>query len=104
MKETKFIVICMIAGLSLLFAGFVLGTNMSPECTRKHQNFIEDGRIVIIPVGDVEGRNKYNVLFNDEDCMDSMYAEEICNGLLTDDWDYNEDLELTMPTSKGKAK
>lgn len=83
-------------GLMLLGTGFLLGkSDPSNACTRKHQNFIEDGRIVIIPVGDVDGRNKYNVLFSDENGMDSMYPEEIANGLVTGKWQYNEMLKLT---------
>lgn len=81
--------------LVFLAIGIICGRNVFyKECTRKHQNFIEDGRIVIIPVGDVDGRPKFNVLFSDEEGIDSMYPEEIANGLLTGDWDYNEMLTI----------
>jgi hypothetical protein len=79
-------------GMFLLGMGYVLG--VSEPCTKKHQNFIDDGRIVIIPVGEVEGRKKFNVLFNDEDGIDDMYPEEIASGLITGKWDYNEMLTI----------
>ena len=94
-RDFKEVVLFTFLGMFLLGIGYVLGVSEPANvCKRKHQNFIEDGRIVIIPVGDVEGRPKFNVLFNDEDGIDSMYPEEIANGLLTDDWDYNEMLEI----------
>lgn len=99
----KQVILVSVTALVFLAIGIIAGKNtFSKKCKKKHETSIKDGRIIIIPVGDVEGRNKYNVLFNDEDSMDSMYAEEICNGLLTDDWDYNEDLELTI-TGKERA-
>lgn len=91
-KDFKEVLLFTAIGLFLLFMGYMLG--VSEPCTRKHQNVISDGRIVLIPVGEVEGRKKYNVLFNDEDGMDNMYPEEIANGLITNDWDYNEMLTI----------
>ena len=82
-------------GMFLLGMGYVLGvSDPANVCKRKHQNFIDDGRIVIIPVGEVEGRKKFNVLFNDEDGIDDMYPEEIASGLITGKWDYNEMLTI----------
>ena len=84
-----------LATLIILAVGVLAGRNIFPrECTRKHQNFIEDGRIVIIPSGDVEGRKKFNVLFNDEEGMDSMYPEEIAKSMITGIWQYNEMLTI----------
>jgi hypothetical protein len=80
-------------GMFLLGIGYVLGK--TDVCTRKHQNFIDDGRMVIIPVDSVDGRPTFNILFSDENGIDSMYPEEIANGLNTGKWDYNEMLELT---------
>ena len=48
--------------------------------------------IQIILAEDVEGRHTYTVLFPDGTALDSMYAEEIANGLRTGVWEYNEDL------------
>lgn len=91
-RDFKEVLLFTFLGMFLLGMGYLLG--VSEPCTRKHQNIISDGRIVLIPVGDVDGRPKYNVLFNDEDYIESMYPEEIANGLVTDDWDYNEMLEI----------
>jgi hypothetical protein len=95
MKKASLIAIIILSSLvvGLVFSIIHIKSEYK-ECTRKHQNFIDDGRIVIIPVGEVEGRKKYNVLFNDEDGMDSMYAEEIANGLITNNWKYDEDLRV----------
>lgn len=94
MKNEFKVLTVLLAMAACLSCGYMFGKSQIKECTRKHQNIIPDGRIVIIPVGEVEGRAKYNVLFNDEDYMENMYAEEIANGLITDDWDYNEDLRV----------
>lgn len=91
-RDFKEVLLFTFLGMFLLGMGYLLG--VSEPCIRKHQNVIPDGRIVLIPVGDVDGRPKYNVLFNDEDYIESMYPEEIANGLVTDDWDYNEMLEI----------
>ena len=93
-KQTAFALI--IISVILIGIGVLLGNVLTPihKCTRKHQNFIADGRIVIIPVDTVDGRPVYNVLFNDEDGVDSMYPEEIANGLATGDWSYNEMLTI----------
>lgn len=85
-----------LVGLLLLGTGYVLGrTEPIGKCTRKHQNFIEDGRIVVIPVGDVDGRKKYDVVISDENVKESMYPEEIAQSLNTGVWQYNEMLRLT---------
>jgi len=93
MKMKKQTIAVLIAlSLMLIGVGMLLNEVLTPiqKCTRKHQNFIADGRIVIIPVDTVDGRPIYNVLFNDEDGLDEMYPEEIANGLATGKWDYNE--------------
>ena len=51
-----------------------------------------DVRIVLSD--DVDGRQTYNVIFPDNTIIESMYAEEIANGLITGQWDYNEDLNI----------
>lgn len=92
MKQT---ILVSATALVFLAIGIICGKNVfHKECTKKHQNIISDGRIVLIPVGDVDGRPKFNVLFSDEEGIDSMYPEEIGNGLLTGDWDYNEMLTI----------
>lgn len=97
-RDLKEVVLFTFLGIFLLGMGYLLGVS-EHVCKRKHQNFIDDGRIVIIPVGDVEGRKKYNVLFSDEEGVDDMYPEEIASGLITGKWDYNE-----MLTIKEKAE
>jgi hypothetical protein len=42
----------------------------------------------------VEGRPTFYVEFPDSTGLDSMYPEEIANGLNTGVWNYNEMLEL----------
>jgi len=51
--------------------------------------------IKIVISDNVEGRQTYNVLFLDGTILESMYAEEIANGLITGKWDYNEDLTIS---------
>jgi len=94
----KIILTVILSALVSCYIGYVIGKSYAypvyAGCSRKHQNFIQDGRIVIIPVDTVDGRHTYNVLFNDEDGLDSMYPEEIANGLATGNWKYNEDLQI----------
>jgi hypothetical protein len=51
--------------------------------------------IKIVVSDSVEGRQTYNVLFPDGTMLESMYPEEIANGLVTDSWSYNEDLTIS---------
>lgn len=51
--------------------------------------------ITIVLSDIVDGRQTYSVLFSDGTGLDSMYPEEIANGLITGKWDYDEDLTLT---------
>jgi hypothetical protein len=84
-----------LATLIILAVGVLAGRNIYPkECTRKHQNFIEDGRVIIIPVGDVDGRKKFDVIISDENVKEAMYAEEIAKSLITGIWQYNEMLTI----------
>jgi hypothetical protein len=99
----KQVILVSVTALVFLAIGIIAGKNtFSKKCTKKHETSIKDDRVVIIPVGNVDGRIKYNVLFNDGDSMKDMYAEEIANGLITEEWDYNEHLELTV-TGKERA-
>ena len=63
---------------------------VEPMC--KHNT---PGAIMIIPSDTVGGRPTYSVIFDDEKALDFMYAEEIANGLLTNNWEPNEDLKIT---------
>lgn len=91
----KEVLVFPIVGLLLLGLGFLLGkSDPSNVCIRKHQNFIEDGRIVIIPTDTVDDRPIYSVLFSDETALDYMYPEEIANGLNSGRWEYNEMLTI----------
>jgi hypothetical protein len=64
------------------------------ECHRKHINPMTDGRFMVVPVDTVDGRPTYNILFEDETGLDSMYPEEIANSLNSGKWEYNEMLEI----------
>jgi len=65
-------------------------TKSEPVC--KHNT---PGAIMLIPSDSVSGRATYTVIFDDEKALDFMYAEEIANGLLTNNWEPNEDLKIT---------
>ena len=65
-------------------------TKSEPVC--KHNT---PGAIMLIPSDSVDGRATYTVIFDDEKALDFMYAEEIANGLLTNNWEPNEDLKIT---------
>lgn len=51
--------------------------------------------ITLVFIDSAEGRPTYCVEFNDSTLIDSMYPEEIANGLVTGKWTYNEMLTLT---------
>jgi len=42
----------------------------------------------------VDGRPTYTVMFNDTTVLESMYPEEIANGLISGKWEYDEDLKI----------
>ena len=65
-------------------------TKSEPVC--KHNT---PGAVMLIPSDSVDGRATYTVIFDDEKALDFMYAEEIANGLLTNNWEANEDLKIT---------
>lgn len=50
--------------------------------------------ISVIYTDNVEGRAIYSVVFSDGKVMDGLYAEEVSNGLKTNNWVYDEDLAL----------
>ena len=100
MKETKFIAITMVIGLTLLGVGFLLGKqegriqNIFPPNyhTEDMVPIVESSKSLKLVFADsVDGRPTYTVLFNDSTVLDSMYPEEIANGLVTGKWNYNED-------------
>ena len=88
------IVLTAVLSAVFMYVGYIIGLSKAPVCTRKHQNVINDHRIVIIPVDTIDGRKTFNVLFSDEEGLDSMYPEEIGYGLSTGKWSYNEDLKI----------
>lgn len=91
----KILLTAVLSALVFMYVGYIIGLSKAPVCTRKHVNFIEDGRIVLIPVDTIDGRPTYNVLFNDEDGFESMYAEEVLVGLTEGKWNYDEDATIT---------
>ena len=104
MKEKQFIAVSMLVGLVLLGAGYLLGKQ-----EREIQNIFHDPKyhtedmptvkskpksIEITLMDSAEGRPIYCVHLSDSTVLDSMYPEEIANGLLTGAWEYNEMLEI----------
>lgn len=56
---------------------------------------IRSAESITIEVADtINGRVTYTVSFPDGTGLDSMYPEEIANGLITGKWDYNEDFSI----------
>ena len=51
--------------------------------------------IQIMFADSVDGRATYTVMFPDSTVIESMYPEEIANGLVTGKWDYNEMFTIT---------
>lgn len=105
MKEKQFIAVCMIAGLMLLVTGFCLGKLDGPKVQNVFppKYHTEDmvpvvgnpKSITLVFVDSVEGRPTFCVEFPDSTGLDSMYPEEIANGLNTGVWNYNEDFIIT---------
>lgn len=93
----KILLTAVLSALVFMYVGYIIGMSKAPVCTRKHQNFIDDGRMVIIPVKNVEGRPVYDVVIKDENVIRSLYAEEIGYGLATGNWQYDEDITLQCP-------
>lgn len=103
MKEKQFIAITMVVGLILLGTGYALGRlekqsvkiqNVFPPKyhTEDMVPVVESAKTIKLVFADsVDGRPTYSVLFQDSTVLDSMYPEEIANGLNTGKWDYNED-------------
>jgi len=104
MKDKQFIAITMIVGLVLLGAGYLLGKQ-----EREIQNIFHNPKyhtedmspvksrakaIEITFMDSAEGRPIYCVHLPDSTVLDSMYPEEIANGLLTGVWEYDEMLEI----------
>ena len=75
--------------------GRIKNLNRASDIAHYLNQSIDDGRIVLIPVDTIDGRPTYNVLFNDEDGFESMYAEEVLVGLTEGKWNYDEDATIT---------
>jgi hypothetical protein len=94
----KNVIVTIVVGLSMLILGLFLGRKLESDCIvckgKKVVNRMNDGRFMVIPVDTVDGRPTYNVLFEDENGYDSMYAEEIANSLNKGKWEYNEMLKV----------
>ncbi len=103
MKEKQFIAVIMVVGLMLLGVGYLLGKqegrvqNVFPPKFHTEDMVPVVGSpksITVVFADSVEGRPTYYVEFPDSTGLDSMYPEEIANGLNTGVWNYNEMLEL----------
>lgn len=103
MKENVFVFT--LVGIILLGAGFYLGKLDGPKVQNvfppKHHT--EDMKpvskkadvITLVFTDSTDGRPTFCVEFNDSTLIESMYPEEIANGLVTGKWTYNEMLTLT---------
>lgn len=103
MKEKQFIAVTMVVGLMLLGVGYLLGKqagrvqNVFPPKfhTEDMVPVVQSPNSITVVFADsVDGRPTYYVEFPDSTGLDSMYPEEIANGLNTGVWDYNEMLQL----------
>lgn len=75
--------------------------NADKHYTEDMASLIRTSHAISIAIADtVEGRVTYNVSFPDGTVLDSMYPEEIANGLITGKWDYNEDFIITIENEK----
>ena len=94
-----------VASMFLLGVGFMLGKSSNrykvqnvfpPKYYTEDMTSLtkQDNTMQIVFADSVEGRPTYNILFSDSTILDSMYPEEIANGLITGKWDYNEDLTI----------
>jgi hypothetical protein len=90
----KIMVITLVTASVFGYCGFIMGKSTQTICKQKHQNFIDDGRMVVIPTDTIDGRPTYSILFRDEEGLDGMYAEEIGYGLMSGNWKYDEDIEI----------
>ena len=63
-------------------------------CSFKENNNTKCIHITL--VGQVDGRPVYEVVLPNSRKIESMYGEEIGNGLATGDWLYNEDYKITI--------
>lgn len=91
----KILLATTLSGLVFGYCGFVMGKSTQAKCRQKHQNFIDDGRMVIIPTDTIDGRPTYTILFRDEEGLDGIYAEEIGYGLMSGKWKYDEDIVIS---------
>jgi hypothetical protein len=103
-KEKQFIALTMVVGLMLLGVGYLLGKqegkiqNVFPPKYHTEDMVPVVGKpksITLVFVDSVEGRPTFCVEFPDSTGLDSMYPEEIANGLATGVWKYNEDFIIT---------
>ena len=100
MKEKKFIIVTMIVGLFMLGMGYLMGKSETREIPKS--TFAKDivpvvntaKSIHIAFIDSVDGRPTYYVQFPDSTGLDSMYPEEIANGLITGKWSYNQDFQI----------
>lgn len=106
MKEKLTILVMMIVGLTLLGAGYFLGKTESHPVVKNifppkfHTEdmvpIVHDGKELKLVFADsVDGRPTYTVIFPDSTVVDSMYPEEVANGLNTGKWNYNEMWTIT---------
>jgi hypothetical protein len=96
-----------LATLLILGVGVLMGRNVFPKVKVQTvfppHYYTEDTPsavcsskyIQLVAVDTVDGRPTFTVMFPDSTVLDSMYPEEIANGLNTGKWDYNEMLKIT---------
>lgn len=89
----------------LLFVLIVITSSCSNQedvvSSKEVESFVpaNEQEYLISPQDSVDGRKTYTVFFSDGKALENLYAEEICNMLLSGKMDstiYNEDLVLTI--------
>ena len=82
----------------ILFAVIILGLGIGIGYFFPHKQNLPQNSVVIIPTDNVDGRPIFSVLFQDEkkSALDYMYGEEIVNGLMSGNWNYDENISIPL--------
>ena len=82
----------------ILFAVIILCLGIGIGYFFPHKQSLPKNSVVIIPTDNVDGRPIFSVLFQDEkkSALDYMYGEEIVNGLVSGNWNYDENISIPL--------
>lgn len=88
----------------ILFAVIILGLGIGIGYFFPHKQSLPENSVVIIPTDNVDGRPIFSVLFQDEkkSGLDYMYGEEIVNGLVSGNWNYDENISIPLVSLNNK--